>query len=406
MNRSGMKVLIIHNYYVHRAGESQAVLREKELLESYGHTVLLYTKDNQILLQLSIWKRFFLFFTMLFSWSSFWAIKKIAQQERPDVAHIHNVYPLISPSVYWALKKFRIPILQVLHNYRFFCPNGLLLDQEKKICEKCRDGRLISAFLGRCYRNSSFQTMALVLCLKLHRRVGTFRKIDRYLAPSVFMRSKMIEAGFPPDRVLIKRHHVDLTQFKPSPEHGGYAIYMGRLSREKGIPILLEAFAVPPPITLHIFGDGPLKKQLQEQILARELFHIQVHGYVDSPQRFEWLKNAAFLVFPSEWYENAPYTLIESMALGVPAVASRIGGITEIIEHGKTGLLFEPGNGNELQIRIRELHNNAELLSDIRKQARLKAEREYGKEQAYTALLSVYAGLGILHNPVRLQESQ
>ncbi len=400
-----MKVLIIHNYYVHRAGESQAVLREKELLESYGHTVLLYTKDNQILQQQSIWNKLLLFITMLFSWPSFRDIIKIAREERPDVAHIHNVYPLISPSVYWALRKFRIPILQILHNYRFFCPNGLLLDQEKKICEKCRDGSLRSAVQGKCYRSSSFQSLALVLCLTLHRSIGTFRKIDRYLAPSVFMRSKMIEAGFPPDRVLIKRHHVDLSQFEPSQQHGGYAVYMGRLSREKGIPIMLEAFAVSPPIPLHIFGDGPLKKQIQEQILTRELFHIQVHGFVDSPQRFEWIKKAAFLVFPSEWYENAPFTLIESMSLGVPAVASRIGGITEIIEHGKTGLLFEPGNGEELQTRIREIHSNAELLSGMRKQARQKAEREYGREQAYAALLSVYAELGILRDPERSQES-
>lgn len=401
-----MKVLIVHNYYIHRAGEAQSVLRDKELLESYGHTVLLYTKDNQILLQQSIWKRFFLFFTMLFSWSSFRDIKKIAREERPDAAHIHNVYPLISPSVYWALKKFRIPILQILHNYRFFCPNGQLLDQDKKICEKCRDGNLGPAVRGRCYRDSSFQTMALVLCLKLHRGLGTFRKIDRYLAPSVFMRRKMIEAGFPPDRVLVNRHHLDLSQFAPSLAHGGYAVYMGRLSREKGIPMMLEAFAVPPPITLHILGDGPLKNQLQEQILAQELLHIQVHGFIDSSQRFDWLKNAAFLVFPSEWYENAPFTLIESMALGVPAVASRIGGITEIIEHGKTGLLFEPGNGNELQTRIRELYNNAELLSDMRKQARLKAEREYSREQAYASLRSVYAGLGIIQDPERSEKSE
>ena len=208
-----MKVLIVHNYYIHRAGEAQAVLKEKKLLESFGHTVLLYTKDNQALMQFSLWKRFFLFFTLMFSWSSFRDIRRIAREERPDIAHVHNIFPLISPSVYWALKKFHIPILQIVHNYRFFCPNGLLLDQGKKICEKCRNGRFWPAVQGKCYRSSTFQSMALALCLKLHHGMGTFRKIDRYLAPSEFMRRKMIEAGFSPDSVLIKRHHLDLSRF-------------------------------------------------------------------------------------------------------------------------------------------------------------------------------------------------
>ncbi len=390
-----MKILICHNYYQIRAGEAQSVWGDKEMLEAHGHSVALYTKDNRSLERLNIFRRLGLVPGTVFSLSSYLDIRRLIRNGRPDVAHVHNVYPLISPSVYSVLGRSRIPIIQVLHNYRFMCPNGTLLNERAEICEKCTGGRIWPAVAGRCYRESRWQTAVLAGALSLHRRLNTFRRIDVYIAPSEFMRQRMVAAGFSSDRIVVKRHSLDLSRFHPTQDFDDYAVYMGRLSREKGIRTLIEAFAGLPSLRLEVVGDGPLKGDLEEIIQRRRLKNIRMHGFIPTERRFELLKRAALMVFPSEWYENLPYSVMEGMALGIPVLASRMGGVPEIVEDGATGWLFEPGDIDDLRSRIGNAFENPGLLAGMRPAARRAAESAFDPRRNYRVLKRVYAGLGL-----------
>ncbi len=390
-----MRILICHNYYQIRAGEAQSVSGDKESLEANGHSVSLYTKDNRALQDLDLFRKFGLAFQTLFSVSTFRDIRNLIRNWRPDVAHVHNIYPLISPSLYSALGRARIPIVQVLHNYRFMCPNGALLNNRGEICEKCVGGRIRPAVAGRCYRNSRWQTAVLGASLGLHRRLRTFRWIGVYIAPSDFMRKQMTSAGFPSDRIVVKRHSLDLSRFHPTQDFEDYAVYMGRLSREKGIRTLIEAFAGLPSRRLEVIGDGPLKGDLEEIIRRRRLSNIRLHGFIPNDRRFELLRKAALMVFPSEWYENLPYSVMESLALGVPVLASRMGGVPEIIEEGATGWLFEPGDVEDLRKRIIHAIENPQILSDMRPAARRAAESAFEPARNYQVLKQIYTGLNL-----------
>jgi glycosyltransferase involved in cell wall biosynthesis len=391
-----MKILICHNFYRIRAGEARSVWEEKDLLERRGHSVLLYTKDNRDLTNISGLRKPLLFFRTAFSLSSYRELKRIVKSERPDVAHVHNIFPLISPSLYYALKTLRVPIIQVLHNYRFLCPAGTLLDSDGRICERCAGGRLFSAVRKRCYRGRISESLALAFSLKLHRILKTFNKINVFAAPSEFLRNRMIESGFDPDRIVIKRHALDFDRFRPEEGHDGYAVYMGRLAREKGLRTLLRAFSVRPSPRLEIVGDGPLMGELEERIRRQDLRHIRLHGHVESEERFRILARAAVLIFPSEWYENSPYSLIESLALGVPAVAARIGGVPEIVREDETGWLFEPGDSEGLRALVASALGNPGRLLAMRRTVRKLAEAVYGQAAGYAGLLRIYARLGLV----------
>lgn len=399
-----MNVLICHNYYRIRAGEAQSVWREKELLEDHGHKVVLFTRDNRDIEGMSRAARLWLFFRMLFSRKTHAELQKLIRDLRPDVAHVHNVFPLMSPSVYYALKKHKVPIIQVLHNYRFVCPNGRLLDNRKSICDKCTAGNLWHAVKGRCYRESFWQSFALAFCLKVHQKLGTFRKIDLFLAPSEFMKERMIRSGYPSDMVTVRVHHLNLDRFAPSASPADYAVYMGRLSPEKGVWTLVKACAGIPRHSLEIIGEGPLQEDLETFIETGGLTHITLHGFIDSDRRFDILRNAAFLVFPSEWYENCPYTVLESLALGVPVLGARMGGVSEIIEEGITGELFTAGDVDELREKMESLYADPERMTSMRKGARERALARYNPDKAYGDLMDIHGRLGIDTGAVRDHE--
>lgn len=384
-----MKILICHNFYRYRGGEAQTVFREKALLEKRGHSVVLYTRDNREISDCSLLRKSLLFFNAFFSFKTYRDLKDIIKQ-KPSMAHVHNVFPLISPSVYYLLKRHNIPIVQTLHNYRFICPNGLFVNNKREVCEKCAKGNFIYAVIGRCYRKSYIQSFILAFTIRIHRLIGTFKKIDVYVSPSHFLRNKMLNAGFPEKKILVKPHFVDTKVLVPSDSHENYAVFMGRVEKEKGISNLIDAFKQISEIKLKIIGSGSYVHECKNLIKQNGLSHIEYSGFMGTSKRFEILKKALFMVFPSESCENFPYVLIESLALGVPVIASRIGGIPEVIDGGKTGLFFQPGDVKGLIERILTLTSNRDLLLRTRAKSREIATQKYSEELGYKNLMTIY----------------
>jgi glycosyltransferase involved in cell wall biosynthesis len=288
------------------------------------------------------------------------------------------------------LKKHDIPIVQTLHNYRLICPNGLFLDNEMKICEKCAKGNFFHAIRKKCYRSSRYQTLVLSLSIRLHRWLRTFSNIDVYVSPSHFLKNKMVEAGFPAEKIQVRSHFVDTGELTPSESFDEYSVFMGRIAKEKGIFFLLDVFKELPDLKLKIIGSGPCHQELMDLVEQHNMTNMEISGFEGTEKRFQILKRAMFMIFPSSWYENFPFTLIESLSLGIPVIASRIGGIPEVIKDGVNGFLFQPGDRAQLKEKISILVEDREKLSQMRKNAREIAEQNYGHVQGYKTLLEIY----------------
>ena len=389
-----MKILIVHNFYKDFGGEDTHVIQMKNILEDKGHIIVPYFAYSKDIDRLSICRKLFLPFRNIFSIKTYREIIRLVQKERPDVAQVYHVTPLISPSVYFALKSMGIPTIQIFQNFRYMCPNGLFLIRSGEICERCKNGNFINAVLRKCYRNSYAQTIAQSFNLFLHRKLGTYsKKIDIFVTTNQFSRTKFIESGLPANKIMTIYGFISVYDFKPSWDSDNYSVYMGRLSREKGLHTLLKAFTELPSIDLKIIGEGPIRKELEEFVLNKGEKNIEFLGYIKGKKRFDILRRAKFMILPSECYDTFPFVVLESFALGTPVIGSKIGGIAEQIEEGKNGLLFRPKDPNELKKKMKTLTENPDLLRSMRQQARKSAEEKYSQEVGYNYFMTLYSKL-------------
>ncbi len=372
-------ILTAHNYYRQPGGEDQGFIGESALLEGYGHTVVRYADHNNRIGNAGLGT----VCSTVWSVSSFYSLKTLARSSSFDVAHFHNTFPLISPAAYYAMKGAGVPVVQTLQNYRLLCPGGTFL-RDAVVCEDCLERRsLLPAIIHGCYRESRLATAAVTTMLAVHRAADTWQKmVDVYVAVSEFGRQKFIAGGLPADRIVVKPNFV-----APDPGagegRGGYALFVGRLAKEKGIDSLTAAWRTLRNIPLQVAGDGPLNK-------------------TDRPDGVKWLgsqprervmalmQDAQILVFPSTWYECAPMTIVEAFACGLPVIASNLGSIPEFVTHGKTGLLFRPGDAEDLARQVRWAFDHPEELRAMRANARREYEEKYTAERNYKMLIAIY----------------
>jgi len=381
-----VKLLLVHNSYRQPGGEDQVFASELELLATHGHDVVRYTAHNDAVRQLS---KLNLGLRTIWSRTAYREMRAILRRERPHIVHVHNTLPLLSPAVYYAARAARVPVVQTLHNYRLLCPKAVFL-REQRVCEDCL-GRLLPwpAIVHACYRESRGATSAVAVMLSVHRLLGTWtRQVSRYIALTEFMRKKFIAGGFPAGQIVVKPNFV-----APDPgvgNHSGqFALFVGRLSPEKGVRTLLQAWGhLRDRVPLKVVGEGPL------QDLA--------HGY---PPGITWLgrlrreeavalmKEASVLVLPSECYEAFPTTLAEAFATGLPVVASRLGAMAEIVQDRQTGLLFNPGDAMDLAAKITWALDHPGELTEMGRRAREEYEARYTAERNYQLLSDIYRGL-------------
>ncbi len=388
-----MKILIIHNFYLKKGGEDTTVFSEKRILEENGHLVYLYTKSNEEFKKGNLFERIFKIFEIFFSFATYRELKKIIKKFKPDVIHVHNIFLRISPSVYFIAKKYNIPVVQTLHNYRFLCLNGLFLLNNGKICEKCKNGNFIYGVINRCYRNSFFQSLIVSLIIFIYRKIfKTFtKKIDIFISPSNFLKRKMKGTkDFRKAKIIFKPHFVEVKKDIDIEKFEDYVLYLGRISKEKGILTLLEGFEKIKNFRLVIAGDGPLVEEVKEIIQRQKLNNVSFIGYLNGDKKDSILRKASVTVLPSEWYENMPYSILESFAYGVPVIASCIGGLRELVIDGYNGLLFEHGNSEDLADKVAWAWNHPKEMAEMGWEARKEYERKYTAEKNYEMLMEIY----------------
>jgi glycosyltransferase involved in cell wall biosynthesis len=391
-------VLMVHNYYQSHApsGEDIAFNEDENLLRIKGNKITLYTRHNDEL-KTNFTKKIPLMWQTSWSRKSYKAIKELIKSNNPDIAHIHNTFPLISPSIYFACHECGIPVVQTIHNYRLFCAAGTFF-RKNNICNECLEHNWIQAIKYGCYRSSRLQTIPVVCMQQLHKYINTWNKhVDIYIALTDFSRQKLIQCGLSTERVAVKPNFF-LSAPEPCYENNGYGVFLGRLSVEKGLLTLLSAWKNLYGIPLKIIGDGALRGETETAIKNMNDPAIQFIGFQPHEKCLELLKYAKFMVMPSEWYEGFPMTIREAFACGKPVIASRIGAMAEIITEGKTGLLFEPGNPNDLANKVQWLMEHEENAIQMGKNARKEFEMKYTADKNYEILMKIYETAIITHN--------
>ena len=385
-----MKALLIHDFYRHYGGEDAAAMADKALLESNNQDVLLYARDNCEIRDFSLLEKLKLPIQTVYSWRTRMELRQLVKHRRPDVAYVHNFFPLISPSVYHVLHSLGVPIIQVIHDYRFFCPNGWFFTQGQ-ICERCKAGNYINAVRFRCYRDSYLSSAIAASSIGMNRLAGILEKIDAFVCLTNFLKQKLLEAGIQQERIFVKPNFIDASQITPAYGQGEYALFLGRLSREKGIWTLVRAFQRLKGISLKIAGTGPMEAELRRFLKENAVENVEMVGFKSGKEKWQLLAKSTFLVLPSEWYETFGLVILEAYAAGKPVVASRMGSLPCLVKDGKSGLLFTAGDIHDLAEKIRRLSTSPGEREAMGRFGRALVGTEYGPQQNYELLMELFA---------------
>ena len=381
-----MRILTVHNYYQLPGGEDRVFESEAALLETHGHEVLRYSVHNETIGESGGLR---LAGRAIWSSSAYSDIRALCRNEKPDVVHFHNTLPLISPSAYHAAKAEGVAVVQTLHNYRLSCPPATFF-RDGHICEECLGKKFAwPAIAHGCYRDSRAASAVVATVVGLHHVLGTWTSmVDRYIALTEFARAKFIELGIPAAKIALKPNFVD-----PDPgagtHGGGYALFVGRLFPEKGIETLLRAWRMlGSMLPLKIIGGGPLD-----------------HLFKPPPPGVEWLgqqgkakvaammRDATFLVFPSEWFETFGLTIVEAYSTGLPVIGSAVGTAAELVRDGSTGVLYEAGNAAALADRVRWMLAHPAERERMQADARREFLDHYTASENYRMLINIYRHL-------------
>lgn len=394
---------MLHNRYLVPGGEDQSTAAEVALLSDYGCQVELLEEDNRRIDRLGKSRTAV---RTLWSSESFHRVQAALQRGSFDILHVQNFFPLWSPSVYYAAARCGVPVVQTLHNYRLMCVNSIFF-RDNRICEDCL-GRVFPwpGVVHACYRESRPGSAAVAGMIGLHNMLGTWaRKVDVYIAVSEFAREKYIAGGLPPGKIVVRPNFLH-----PTPAlgagGGGYCLFVGRLSPEKGIATMLEAWkAAQAPLPLKIVGAGPLRELVNAA--SRVSPAIEYLGSKQPGEVLDLMRAAEFLVFPSAWHETMGRVVMEAFAVGTPVLASRIGPLASMVVPGETGLHFSPGDVSELSQQLDWCARNLHELRRFRAQARKTFEAKYAGAASAKLLLAIYrqARESRLPGPSRPRES-
>ncbi len=407
-----MKILVVHNFYQSHSpsGEDTVFKNEVDLLRGRGINVITYTRHNNEIV--SFLDKIKSSFTSIWSEKTYKDIKVIIRRERPDIVHFHNIWYLISPSAYFACKEENIPVIQTLHNFRICCTNGLLF-RNSKICEECIPSKndclnllfnprlklIVNGLKYYCYRKSRLYTLPVAVNQFWHWMKRTWiDKIDAYISLTKFAKGKFVEMGIPEKKIYVKPNFL-INPPEPRYINSNYAVFIGRLTEEKGIRFLIETIKIlirnkelhndPNKFYFKIVGDGPLRSQIENDVKKENISIVEFTGRKSSDDVIKILKDAKFMIMPSICYETFGLTIIEAFACGKPVVASNHGAMAEIVENGRTGLLFNVGRQGDLARKIKWMIFNESACVKMGKNARVEFEEKYRPEKNYEIFMNI-----------------
>ena len=380
-----MKILLIHNKYQQKGGEDSVFENELSLLQKYGHMVDKLIFDNNQIKSAKDKLKVGLY--GIYNPESAKILENKINSFKPDIIHVHNFFPIASPSIFFTAKKFNIPVVMTLHNYRLICPNALLF-RDGNICEECIDKFFpYPGIIHKCYRNSLMQTLSLSLITSIHRYIKTWHsKVNKFITLTNFQKNKFLSSSINiPEKKFIVKPNFSEDFGEGYQNRENYFLYVGRLSQEKGITTMLKAFE-GTDFNLTIVGDGNLKNEVIKY--AKKNKNIKYLGYKPKKEITILLKKSKALVFPSECYEGFPTALVEALSTGTPIITSNIGSQAEIVKDKHLGLHFEVGDFIDLRKKIAKFSEKNDKI--LYKNARNEYLEKYTPEKNYEKLINIY----------------
>lgn len=417
-----MRILQVNKFFYRRGGAETHFLDLCQLLELRGHEVIhfstadfrnepsLYSKyfipSINMRGQPGWWSSLKTVGHILYSTAAARKLERLIQDTKPEIAHLHNIYHHLSPSILPVLKKYKISVVMTLHDYKLICPNYKLYTQGE-VCERCKKYKYYQAILHRCIFDKTMPSVVAAAEMSVHKIWGVYEKdIDLFISPSEFLKNKLLEWGIK-NRVevvpnFVSGSHAESQNSHPELVSGSrempkqvrhdatndYFLYFGRLTEEKGLLTLIWAMKQLPEITLRLVGDGPLKEKLQN--LTDKPDNIELIGYKSGDELAQEIAKARAVVIPSEWYENYPLSILEAMNYGKPVIAANIGGLPEIVRDGVSGLLFQPGDANDLAEKIRRLWSDNELSKKMGQAGHEQVFKENNPGIYYQRIKEIY----------------
>jgi len=385
-----MNILLVHNSYQQPGGEDVAFEQERQLLLLGGHHVVTYRRSNSEIEAYSVFKRLALVKNVIWAGDTRREFARLLTQEKPQLVHIHNTFVVASPSIYSACREAGIPVVQTLHNYRLLCPAATFF-RAGRVCTECVDHSLWRGIRYGCYRESRAATATVALMLEAHRRKGTWvQGVDSYVALTNFARGVFVRRGLPADKIFVKPNFVH-----PDPgargSSGEFALFVGRLSPEKGVRMLVSAWErLRRRIPLLIVGDGPLRAELEARVARHHLSDVSFRGHLSRDRVLAAMKEARFVIVPSECYETFSAAICEAFSCGAPVICPRLGAMEELVKHGCTGLHFDPGDPGDLAVKVEWAWAHPAEMELMGGEARNEYEAKYTSERNYEMLMEIY----------------
>jgi glycosyltransferase involved in cell wall biosynthesis len=396
-----MRVLVANNYFYLRGGCERVMLNDIQLLSRHGIDVIPFAAADPQNLE-TPYSSYFVpgadiratnplrqigaAADAIYCRRTADAFGRMLKETKPDVIHCHNVYGRLSTSILGVAKQHKIPVVLTVHDYKVVCPSYLMLKNGKP-CSACIDGGYYRCAVNRCHKDQAAASIVYALEAYWARLNGSYGAVSAFLSPSKFIAGLLKQSGIGDERVIYHPNCVEPNDYAPS-YRGQYVLSVGRLSHEKGLPTMLEAM-VGTNIPVRIAGSGPMEAKLRE-LARKDGDSIVLEGHCSGEKLAELYRNAAFVVVPSEWYENAPMSILESFAYGKPVIGTRIGGIPELISEGEHGYLVDPGSPEQLKAMVTRLWHDRSAQSEMGRNARRLIETKFAQHTRKDSLLKIY----------------
>ena len=396
-----MRILMVNKFLYPRGGCETYMLNLAEELKAKGHEVEyfgMYDEKNTVGNSAGLYTtnmdfhsrglaRFFYPFKIIYSMEAYRKILKVLDDFKPDIVHMNNINFQLTPSIIYAIKKRNIPLVQTVHDYQMICPNHLLYSfDEVKPCERCIKGSSFNCFKHNCIHSSKAKSLIGAIEAKLYAFLKTYKKVDLYICPSKFLENKLLSASDIYSGRTFAIHN--FIEKKPMPEVTGrekpYVAFASRLSKEKGVKLLADAAKLLPDYSFVVAGNGPDDEEL------KNIQNITMKGFLTGDELTSLIANAGVMILPSVWYENCPLNILETHSFGVPVITMNSGGMAELVEDGKTGLLVNEPTSEAIAEAIKKCFEDEEFYSSLKQNCMNRKERIIEVGEYCDVLLAKY----------------
>ena len=383
-----MRILSVHNQFRKYAGSDIVAAADEQLFAQHAD-VTSYTRHSKEIESATQLQRLRVGLDTLYSRRTAREITEVVERFRPDIAYIHNVFPLISPSLYHALHRLEIPSVHVIHDFRMWCANSRFY-VNGQVCESCKLGNYWGAVRKRCVKQNTAYSALYAASLYVNRKAGLLRNIGGYICLTEFAKNLLLQAQIPEDKIHVCPNHIDTSTFTPQYGGGRFVLYMGGLYRDKGVLTIAKAFAQLPHIPLKLVGAGDAEPELRDYITRNQLSNVEIVGFKSGKDKLEYLRNSMFTIVASHCYENFPIVALEAFASGKPVVASAIGALPYVVQPEETGLLFQPEDADDLAAKVRLLYEHPEQIESMGRKARALVETKYDSRFRFASLHAIF----------------